>query len=813
MYILPGALAPLAQYRQFIVVKFLPRYDAQGVLVLGKTDKHPCDHRTGRVTPKDSGGAHNPEFWTDVATASTVAAQLGSGYGVGFVIAENDPFICLDMDECDDGAGGWIPEALHMLTQFPGAIELSNSGRGLHVWSFYTAVPQHRKKSKGTLPHKWLELYSRKRFIALGSSASGAMQDVTALLPGFVAQWFPWTGAADDEEGDWTDAPCAEYTVLTDEELFIKARASVPRQQASSVFGNDAPMPSFADLFDRNLDVLRKAFPPQMPGKEINASDADFALAKELAYWTGKDCARIERLMSLSQLKRDKWDTRNHRHYFRDTVLNGVTACNAVYHRKPLVPIVQTGSSRLAPQVIQHQTYVGRENLAVIFANCVYIRDSNAILLPNGDIVDQSRFNAEFAGYVFVMDDAGTKTTNKAWDAFLGNQLIRFPRVEGTTFEPNMPFQEVVQRGGRAWVNVYLKPDVIRTPGDVGPFMTLLKKLLPNGDDAIILLSYLAACCQYPGVKFRWAPFLQGTPGNGKSTIISCLKYALGNKYIFSVKAGMIENNFNSWLEYNVLYVADDIYSTRDRTDMMESLKSMITERDHGITLKGIDSIQKRICGNFIFTDNHKDAMKKTDDSRRLATLYCAQQSKADRLRDGLTKQFFVYTLIPWLEGGGYAAVADYLHTLAIDPRYNPAGECQEAPDTSVTQEAIVDGRTAIEHEVSEWIELQEPGFCGDFVSVVMLKRKLESVPRFAKSGTYLKIKEMMGRLGFEIHRGMKDGRCVVDVQPDGTRPVLYVRRDTEAAEIKGAVEVGQRYAQAQTAAMAAAIERRFSHG
>ena len=173
---------------------------------------------------------------------------------------------------------------------------------------------------------------------------------------------------------------------------------------------------------------------------------------------------------------------------------------------------------------------------------------------------------------------------------------------------------------------------------------------------------------------------------------------------VFSVKAGMIENNFNSWLENNVLYVADDIYSTRDRADMMEALKSMITETDHGITLKGIDSIQKRICGNFVFTDNHKDAMKKTDDSRRICTLYCAQQSKHDRMRDGLTKQFFVGPngFVKWLNGGGYAAVADMLHTMVIDERYNPAGECQEAPDTSVTHEAIVDGRTAVEHEVAE---------------------------------------------------------------------------------------------------------------
>jgi hypothetical protein len=813
MYILPGALEPLAKYRQFILVQFVPRYDAAGVPVPGKTDKHPVNPHT---LMRHS--AHDPLIWLDLATAATLAAQLGEGWGVGFVITEADPFICMDMDDCANGAGGWTPEALHMLSQMPGAIEVSNSGQGLHVWATYNGVcPPHGKKSRGTLDRKWLELYSEKRFIALGSTANGGMQDVTAMLPGFIAQWFPPGAASEDEDGgNWTTGPVAEHTPLSDDDLFIRARAQRRTDDAGATFGGKPTFASFADLFDRNVDVLRQVFPPLTNGKDFDASDADFALAKELAYWTGKDCERIARLMGMSALKRDKWRPEVHKSYLRDTVLNGVGACQAVYKVKPLVPVQSHQSGgQLAPKAIEHQTFIGRENLAAFFAGCVYIRDTNAILLPGGDIVDQARFNAEFAGYSFSMDDINQKTTNKAWDAFLGNSIIRFPRVEGTAFEPSLEFQAVIHRGGRGWVNVYKKPEVVRTLGDVTPFMTLLRKLLPNGDDAIILLSYLAAVCQYPGTKFRWAPFIQGTPGNGKSTIISCLKYALGEKYIFSVKAGMIENNFNAWLENNVLYVADDIYSTKDRTDMMESLKSMITEKDHGVTYKGIDSIQKRICGNFIFTDNHKDAMKKTDDSRRVCTLYCAQQSKADRMRDGLTKEFFVGRngFINWLERGGYAHVAELLHTMPIDPRYNPAGECQEAPDTSVTREAIVDGRTAIEHEVAEWVELNEPGFCGDFVSAAMLKRKLESIPRFAKSATYLKIKEMMGRLGYEMHRALPDGRCIHEVQPDGTRPVLYVRRDTLAAEIKDAAAVGQQYAQAQSAALQAAIEKRFNHG
>lgn len=797
MYILPGALAPLATYRQFILVLFTPRSDRSG-----KSDKFPMNPLT--LSRHD---AHDPAIRMSWQEASILANSLGSNWGIGFVLTANDPFCVTDLDGCANGLGGWDNNALEMLGKIPGAIELSNSGQGLHVWSTYTRCPPHGKRNN----KRNMEFYTDKRFIAMGSSASGAMCDVTDILPAFITEWFdPKDELTND---DWTEVACNGYTFISDEELFIRARARVSRKDATQIFGSGPGYATLDDLYSRNLETLRSIYPPMMPGKELNGSDADFALAKELSYWTGRNCERIRTLMYASQMKRDKWEY--HRGYLAETILRAVAACQAVHHVKPLLPITNNINGKIMPSVIEHNTFIGRENMAILFDNCVYIQDDNAILLPNGDVVDQARFKVKFAGYTFAMDNANEKSTKDAWDAFINNSVIAFPRVEGTSFDPAQEFQSVSQRGGRSWVNIYKKPEVIRTHGDVQPFMSLLKKLLPNGDDALIVLCYMAAVCQYPGTKFRWAPFIQGVPGNGKSTIVSCLKYALGNKYIFSIKAGMIENTFNSWLERNILYVADDIYSSRDRTDMMESLKSMITETDHGITLKGIDAIQKIICGNFIFTDNHKDAMKKTDDSRRLCTLYCAQQSRSDRIRDGLTKQFFVGPngLVQWLKSGGYSYVAEMLHTMEIDPRYNPAGECQEAPDTSATQEAIVDGRTGIEHEVSEWIELEEPGFCGGYVSATMLKRKMESNPRFSKSGSYLKIKEMMTRLGYELHRGLKDGRCASNVSPDNTRPILFVKSDSPVSQLRGEVEIGVHYAESQMAAMTAEVTRRMTNG
>jgi len=827
MYILPGALAPLGQYRQFILVRLKPATDERGNLIPGKLAKYPAwphdnptTHTRGDGTVVHVGkwgmvSAHRPDAWLDWQTAATLAASGPVGgdtaaWTIGFVITENDPFGVYDLDECSTLAGTWNDNAQEIMRRMPAAIELSLSGRGLHGWFTYQGkAPPHGKKN-GLLN---IEMYTEARFIALGSAANGQMHDLTAYLPQFIADYFP---PSEKEEGGagWTTEHDPEHTPLSDDDLLRMAMASQRRQEASAVFGDGHFAPNFADLWNRNAPVLSRAYPPKTPGKDFDYSSADMALAKELAYWTGKNCERVARLMMLSGLVRDKWSASVHKSYFRDTVSTGVAFCSAVYKAKPVIPNIPppppTGG-KLEPVAITHGTFIGRENLAAIFKDCVYIQDQNSVLIPNGDIIDQSRFNAKYAGYTFILDNEGQKTTKSAWEAFLGNQLILFPRVEGTEFNPRLDFQYVVERAGRRWINVYKAPYVERRPGDVQPFMDLLRKLLPNGDDAQILLSYMAAVVQYPGVKFRWAPFIQGTQGNGKSTLVECLRHALGHKYVFTIKTGMIENGFNAWLENNLLYVADDIYSAKDRTDMMEALKSLITERDHAITLKGIDSIQKRICGNFIFTDNHKDAMKKQDDTRRICTLYCAQQSKYDRQRDGLTKEYFGGFLYPWLEQGGYAAVADLLATMPIDARYNPAGECQEAPETSVTREAVVDGRDALEHEIAEWIILREPGFAGDFVSHHMLKARMQQNPQFAKMSSPLKIKEKMLRLGYELHRALPEGRTPTYVMPDNTMAVLYVKRDSAAAEMKDPHAVAALYQQLQMEAQTDQTARRFA--
>ncbi|MFK5915352.1 MAG: hypothetical protein QM484_13355 [Woeseiaceae bacterium] len=116
-----------------------------------------------------------------------------------------------------------------------------------------------------------------------------------------VVNYFPERVATSPEQ--WTTGPVPEWNGPEDDDELI-ARA-LKSKSAAGTFGTRA---TFRDLWERNVEVLAVMFPPdQSDSGEYDESSADMALAQHLAWWTGKDCERIERLMWRSALVRDKW--------------------------------------------------------------------------------------------------------------------------------------------------------------------------------------------------------------------------------------------------------------------------------------------------------------------------------------------------------------------------------------------------------------------------------------------------------------------------------------------------------------------------
>lgn len=799
---------------QWIVVRLVPMPD-------GTTDKLPLNYITGLNC-----NAHDPVNHTTHSAALAMAQAWGvptgpggAGHVVGFVITDRDDFFCIDVDGARTATGGWSDLAQQIVASLPGCMtEVSQSGRGLHVWGRYPNPPAH--SSKRIDLH--IEAYTRARAIAIGTGQTGAIAPRCDALPAFLAEYFPpksvGPGAThgDGPRPDWRGP-------ADDTELLRRALRS---QSAGAVFGGKA---SFADLWDRNTAVLARAYPGD--GDEgVDWSSVDAAAAQHLAFWTGCDQDRMVALLMGSPLHRAKYERED---YLPRTVSNACGMQRDVLQDAPVVPphglgddvappappappgpsappgppaLAMPGPATLAappgPPAAsvtggmtprEGATILSPAQATVLFAGCFYLADSHMVLVPGGKLRKPSSFKSLYGGYSFVMDAANSRVSRDAFEAFTENQVIRPPVVDGTAFRPDLPFGTVVRNEGRSRANMFAPAQVRRIKGDPSRFLNHLAILLPSEFDSKCLLYWMALTVQFPGHKSQWMPLLVGAEGNGKSLFSRCLSYAVGQRYTHWPDASKLGGTFNAYMFARLLICIEDL-KIGESMEVWEKLKPMITGEQLEIEGKGIDQRTDEICCNIIANSNHKDAIRATLNDRRVAHLWCKQQTAAAVLADGLDEHY-MSSMYDWLKADGYAIVADYLATLEIPPEFSLAWFKGRAPRTTSHMAAVEASYGPVEQEILESIDRGDPGFQGGWISSGKLDALLERMRRNVAPN---RRREILQALGYDWHPALANGRVNNPVMPDGAKVKLFVRNDSPARLLTKPAEVAAAYSAAQ---------------
>ena len=752
------------QYKQFINWKPVPRPD-------GKTDKIPVSPSGYNID------SQNPENWL------TATDAIATGLDIAFVFTVNDPFFFIDVDNCHDGIQ-WSAEATRLVTEFAGAcVEVSQSGVGLHIFGSGVVTNDRRCKSiDGTF-----DLYTEGRFVAL--SNNGCNGDATTrhdmALAAMVGKYLP--PSVDTENGPgWTNEPIPEYTGPDDDENLIHAMI---RTKSAGVFDGRA---SVKDLWEGNDPILAQCYPPDQGGPGFDHSAADAALCQHLAFWTGKNCERMDRLMRKSALMRDKWVQRQQ--YRENTILKACGLCNKVYD-KPR-PDVSVERDVIEPTARVGDGFLLPSEQTELFKGCVYVRDIHKVFIPSGGLLKSDQFRVMYGGYTFSMDNINSKTTKSAWEVFTESQAVNFPKAHKTCFRPELPVGKIVNEDGDTMVNTYVQIETRRVVGDPSPFINVLEKMIPNEQDRKILMSYIAACVQYPGVKFQWCPVIQGAEGNGKSLIGRCLAAAIGHKYTHLPNAKELGGKFNGWLVNKLLAVVEEV-RVNGKMEVMDALKPMITNDRIEIESKGVDQTTGDNRANFIMNSNFKDAVIKNKNDRRYAIFYCAQQTVEDIARDGMTGNYFP-NLYKWLRADGYAIVNNYLRSYQIPDELNPATNCHRAPITTSTDEAVEASLGGIEQAIKECIAEGRRGFCGGWVSSLALNKLIE-YRRDEKRVPHRLRKEIMGNIGYIWHPNLKNGRINNPISTEGGKPILYIKKGHISCNLQSCAEIVQSYMSAQT--------------
>ena len=243
------------------------------------------DGKETKVTYSPHGGlakADDPSTWGTFEQAQAYFEKNPNLSGLGFVFANDDPFCGIDLDKCRDPETAVIdPKAQKIIDDFASYTEISPSGKGVHI------IIKGKKKDAKARKGK-IEIYDTGRYFTMTGSAlnNHTVENRQEMLDRLYASLFT-------KEERETEQAKPKAISLDDQELIEKAK-------------NAKDGAKFTTLWNGDISGY------------TSHSEADLALCSLLAFWTGGDHDRIDRLFRQSGLYRDKWD----REYYKDETIN-----------------------------------------------------------------------------------------------------------------------------------------------------------------------------------------------------------------------------------------------------------------------------------------------------------------------------------------------------------------------------------------------------------------------------------------------------------------------------------------------------------
>jgi hypothetical protein len=329
------------------------------------------------------------------------------------------------------------------------------------------------------------------------------------------------------------------------------------------------------------------------------------------------------------------------------------------------------------------------------------------------------------------------------------------------------------QRGARGF-NTYTPPTIVKAADpDIGRWRRHLERVYP--DEAGEIEAWMAHRVQRPQEKINHSLVLGGRQGIGKDTLLEPLRYAVGGWNFNEVSPLQLLGRFNGFLKAVVLRVSEarDLGES-DRYKFYNHTKTLMAAPPETMLIDEKNRQEYRIqnvCG-VIITLNEKPSLYLPADDRRHFVAWSEQLTKNDFDAD------YFQEIYGWYQGGGLAAVAQYLAELNI-----AAFDAKRPPRLTPGFHDIVNmSRVAEDADMADALDgLGRPG-------AVTLEDVMQSKKCSNELLQYLNDRNNRRRIGFRFeecgysamrNRDAKDGLWVLE----GRRQVIYVRSDLSTRE------------------------------
>ncbi|MBF0737418.1 DNA primase [Staphylococcus arlettae] len=268
------------------------------------------------------------ETWTIFDAIHSLYEKNDSYNGIGFVLSNDDDYICLDIDDAVNPDTGRLKTDLALEMTELTYCELSPSGTGLHCF-FKGELPSERKKKRSDLD---IELYNNARFMTVTGESIGQSEicDDQDILNNIVDRYFK-----QDKPPEKNTAQVSNVSeTLSDDEVIDLMFKSKQKDKIS--------------------DLLKGNYEPYFD----SPSEAVQSLLHYLAFYTGKNKAQMERIFLNYNNLTDKWDSKRGNTSWGELELDRAIANQNEVYKKSTTKSVKELLNELRKEELQHMREV-----------------------------------------------------------------------------------------------------------------------------------------------------------------------------------------------------------------------------------------------------------------------------------------------------------------------------------------------------------------------------------------------------------------------------------------------------------------------
>ncbi|WP_210139588.1 phage/plasmid primase, P4 family [Staphylococcus sp. GDY8P67P] len=570
------------------------------------------------------------ETWTIFDAIHSLYEKNHSYNGIGFVLSNDDDYICLDIDDAVNPDTGQLQTDLALEMTELTYCELSPSGTGLHCF-FKGELPSERKKKRSDLD---IELYNNARFMTVTGESIGQSEicEVQATINNIVERYFK----VEEPVKTFTIHPNRTNDLSDDEVLDIMMKSKNKDKISDLLKGN------YEKYFD-------------------SPSEGVQSLLHYLAFYTSKDKGQMERLFLDYNNLTDKWNSKRGNTTWGQLELDkAISNQSEVFKNsnydfnfeKSKSKKLKKGSWWIYPD--------GDTNYKPSFAHTImaeYILQEKSIVRypdadgeiyiysPKSGIYEIDKTGRKMRSIIrnleilkdnavkevrnYIIDTCDIKTEVNTDYVAAKNGLVHFKSKSFKKFTPD--------------IFVISKIPTAYNPNAYDEFIdTTIQKVSCNHEATKINIYEMFAQVLYPKILIDQILYLLGTVAdNGKSTLQHMIKatFDSGGQISSVSPQRLANNNFaGSSIYGKMANLVDDLPNVE--IEDTGNIKTSVTGGYLEIEQKGKDSRSVRMQTPFIIASNHYPKFKESGDqiNKRLHIIPFEYSFKDDETRLSVTE-------------------------------------------------------------------------------------------------------------------------------------------------------------------------------